>query len=401
MEKTNIGGWMIVGMLVATNPALADGEDNEQILVRCNAGDSLAEAIADADPGDTILVRGTCQESVIITTDRLTLEGQGNAQLDAVDGARDVVTIEGAHTVTLTGLSISNGNIGILGKGGANFALNKLVVKDNSNTGIRLEGNSSATITDTTTEHNGLLGIDIDRASEVGFSGNFVSQDNGVFGMILSNNSSATFAKANVTVQRNTLGVQIGINSSAMIADAETLVTVADNLATGLTVVAGSTLFVFEGAIVAEGNQFNHGVSANSNSNIDLDRGGSITASNNGLDGIQLEDSLLNLFNMPGLPASTVLVENNRRHGLSAFQESRIDLSVDSEITSRSNLDAGVFVDNGSSARIINSMLLDNGRDLVLSFGSRADLTNNNIGSITCDATVLVRGDSGLTCPQP
>ncbi len=247
-----------------------------------------------------------------------------------------------------------------------------------------------------------MLGIDIDRASEVGFSGNFISQNNGVFGMILNSNSSATFSKATVTVQSNTLGIQVGINSSLMIADADTQLTVADNLATGLTVVSGSTLFVFEGAIVADGNRFNHGVSANSNSNIDLDRGGSISSRNNGLDGIQLEDSLLNLFNMPGLPASTVVVEDNRRHGLSAFQESRIDLSGDSEITSRNNFESGVLVDNGSSARIINSTLLDNGLDLVLSFGSRADLeTNQLIGSVSCDASVLVRGDSGLTCPQP
>lgn len=401
MKKTNINGWMIVGMLVATNPVLADSEDTEQILVRCNHGDSLAEAIDDADPGDTILVLGTCHESVTITTDRLTIEGQGNAELVGVDGTQDVITIKGAHAVTLTGFSIRNGNIGILGKEASSFMLNNLVVRDNSNTGIRLEGNSSATITDTTAEHNGLLGIDIDRASEARFSGNFVSQDNGVFGMILSSNSSSTFAKANVTVRRNALGIQVGINSSFMIADAETVVTAANNLATGLTVVSGSTLFVFEGAIVAEGNQFNHGVSANSNSNIDLDRGGSITARNNGVDGIQLEDSLLNLFNMPGLPASSVLVENNGRHGLSAFQESRIDLSGDSEITSHSNLEAGVFVDNGSSARIINSTIRDNLTDLVLSFGSRADLVNNLIETITCDDTVLVRGDSGITCPKP
>jgi len=401
MKMTNISGWMIVGMLVSLNPAQADSDDAEQILVRCNHGDSLAEAIDDADPGDTILVFGTCHESVTITTDRLTLEGRGNAQLVSVDATRDVITIKGAHAVTLTGFSIHNGSIGILGKEASSFALNNLLVKDNSNTGIRLEGNSSAMITDTTVEHNGLLGLDIDRASEAKFSGKFVSQDNGVFGMILSSSSSSTFANANVTVQRNALGIQVGINSSFMIADAETVVTVSDNLATGLTVVSGSTLFVFEGAIVAEGNRFNHGVSANSNSNIDLDRGGSITARNNGADGIQLEDSLLNLFNMPGLPASSVLVENNRRHGLSAFQESRIDLSGDSEITSRSNVEAGVFVDNGSSARIINSTIQDNMPDLVLSFGSRADLVNNLIVTITCDDTVLVRGDSGFTCPKP
>ncbi len=44
MEKSNIHRWMIAGMLLTTNPALADSEDSEQILVNCNRGDSLAEA---------------------------------------------------------------------------------------------------------------------------------------------------------------------------------------------------------------------------------------------------------------------------------------------------------------------------------------------------------------------
>jgi hypothetical protein len=65
-------------------------------------------------------------------------------------------------------------------------------------------------------------------------------------------------------------------------------------------------LFVFEGSIIATDNKLNHGVSANSNSNINLDRSGLIYTKNNGLDGIQLENSLLNMFNMPSLPASNV-----------------------------------------------------------------------------------------------
>jgi parallel beta-helix repeat protein len=140
-------------------------------------------------------------------------------------------------------------------------------------------------------------------------------------------------------------------------------------------------------------------VSANSNSNIDLDRGGSITARHNGQDGVQLEDSLLNLFNMPGLPGSRVEATENGRHGLSAFLESRIDLSGNSVATSQENGDAGVLVDNGSFVRLVNSTVTSNTRGVVLSFGSRADLTGNTIDSLTCDGTVLVRSNDNTACP--
>ena len=39
-------------------------------------------------------------------------------------------------------------------------------------------------------------------------------------------------------------------------------------------------------------------------------------------------------------------------------------------------------------------------RDIQLTFGTRADLQTLTFGSYTCDATVLVRGTSGIICPH-
>jgi hypothetical protein len=37
-----------------------------------------------------------------------------------------------------------------------------------------------------------------------------------------------------------------------------------------------------------------------------------------------------------------------------------------------------------------------------LSFGVRAEINaSNTVGSIVCDATVLVRGSANVTCPRP
>lgn len=370
-------------------------------VVECDKGKTIAKELERAKPGETIEIQGTCREAVTIITDGVTLVGSGNASIDG--GGTTAVTINGVQRVTLQGLTIQNGHFGLLATGGASFAMRNTIVQNNANSGVRLEGKSSLEISDSTIQGNKFNGLEVDRASEVNISGRFVSQNNQVFGVALNNASSATFAQASATMQNNTLGMQIGANSSTFIVDAATTVTASNNLATGLTVVSGSTLFVFEGKVVAENNRFNHGVSANSNSNIDLDRGGTIIARTNGQDGVQLEDSLLNLFNMPGLRGSKVEASGNRRHGLSAFLQSRIDLSADSVAISQGNGNAGALIDNDSFLRLVNSTLTGNtGRDVVLSFGSQADLNNTNtIGTVSCDDTVLTRGNAGLTCPTP
>jgi Right handed beta helix region len=368
--------------------------------VNCDHGESLTKALEKAKPGETIQVSGTCLEAVTITTDRITIEGNGSAIIDG-RGA-EAVTADGVRGVTLTGLTVRQGLHGIVAKGGANLKLTSVTTQNNFVSGIRVDGHSSVELRDCTAQNNGVNGLEVDRASEVRITGTFLSQGNGVFGIFLNNTSSIVFANATANLTNNTLGIQVGLNSGASIADAATTVTTSNNLATGFTVVSGSSLLVFEGAIVAQNNRFNHGVSANSKSSIDLDRGGSITATDNGLDGVQLEDSLLNMFNMPGLRGSTVVATNNQRHGLSTFVGGKIDLSGDSQITSQSNSQAGLFADNGGSVRVSKSTLTNNGTtDVALSFGTRAEFTQNTIGTITCDATVLIRGDTGTVCPAP
>ena len=385
----------MVVLLLASTLVLAE---NRQ--VNCDHGESLAIALEKVTPGETIQVSGMCQEAVTIITDRITLNGGGSAIIDG-RGA-EAVTADGVRGVTLTGLTVRRGLNGVVAKGGAHLQLTSVTAQNNLVSGIRVDGHSSVELRDCTTQNNGVNGLEVDRASEVKITGTFLSQDNVVFGISVLNTSSIVFANAAATITRNTLGIAVGLNSGASIADAATTVTTSANLTTGFTVVSGSSLLVFEGAIVAQNNRFNHGVSANSKSSIDLDRGGSIMATHNGLDGVQLEDSLLNMFNMPELRGSTVVATDNQRHGLSTFVGAKIDLSVDSQITSQRNSQAGLFADNGGSVRVSKSTLTNNGMtDVALSFGTRAEFTQNTIGTITCDATVLIRGDTGTVCPAP
>jgi len=66
-----------------------------------------------------------------------------------------------------------------------------------------------------------------------------------------------------------------------------------------------------------------------------------------------------------------------------------------------SNNGIGIAADNGvglttDSTTVTNNTL----RDIQLTFGTRADLQTTTVGTYTCDATVLVRGTSGIVCPH-
>ena len=57
-------------------------------------------------------------------------------------------------------------------------------------------------------------------------------------------------------------------------------------------------------------------------------------------------------------------------------------------------------MDNGSSLTLLDSTIAHNqASDVTLTFGSRGEFAKNTIGTLTCDASSLIRGDTGKTCP--
>jgi hypothetical protein len=231
-----------------------------------------------------------------------------------------------------------------------------------------------------------------------------LSEGNGVFGININGASSLTLSQANLTVDQNTLGVQIGTSASAFIADPTTVLTVKNNVTTGLTIVSGAHMVDFGGTITSTGNGI-HGVSVDSKAGLDLDAAGSLTSNGNGQDGVHLEEtSVLTMFNTPafsGAPGTTTLtVQNNAGNGISVLTSSNLTVIHQASINSTQNIGFGIQVDNGSSLTIIGSSVTGNKKDLVLTFGSRADVSTTTLGSVSCDATVLVRGGAGLSCPK-
>jgi Right handed beta helix region len=394
---------LFFGLLAADCSAIAQAIPDRPIRVNCDRGASLQEAIDRAQPGARILVSGTCLGQITIAQDRLTIRGDGTAVIDG--GKKNAVTIHGAQNISLEELDVRNGKNGIVARSGAHFNLANVAVHDNSAIGILLEWNSSAMLRGGSSRHNGLNGIDLEGTSSLIMKGRYSVEANSVFGININSSSSLTFTQARVTVSQNTLGIQIATSSGAFITDSATSIDVSGNATTGLTIVSGGHMVAFGGTITAQGNGV-HGISVDSKAGFDLDAAALVESHDNSGDGVHLEEtSVMTMFNTPafsGAPGTTTLKSfNNGGNGISILTGSNLTLIHQATINSSANQGAGIAADNGSGLTLIKSMITGNKKkDVLLTFGSRADITGSSIGAISCDATVLLRGDTGATCPH-
>ena len=388
-------------LLTAAPPAFADN-DNAIDCSKKSLADAIRRAEDDRDENQTIRFTGVCGP-VVIRADGIKLKGVGEAVIDGA-AAADAVTVKGASRVSIANAEIRNGLSGILAVNGAHISLTDVNVHDNFVFGISLQTSSSAALSGVTTNHNGVHGLDVETGSAANVTGVFTSSNNRVFGINV-NGSSITFEKATATVSGNAVGAQIATSGNAFLNDSATSITASNTLAVGLTVVSGAHLVSFGGTINASGHAV-VGVSVNSKAGLDLDAGSTLNTSNNIGDGLLMQEgSVMTVFNNPqfsGVPGfSTITAQNNNGSGVRVQTGSTLTLSNQARVVSTTNGRTGLLVDNGSAVTLVNSELTGNAtKDLQLTFGTRADLMSVTFGTYTCDATVLVRGSSGVVCPH-
>jgi hypothetical protein len=367
----------------------------------CNGGIPLQTAIDFSFPGETLLLSGTCSGPVTITTRNLTLASKNGAVLDGQK--KDAVTVKGPARVTLDSLTIQHGNNGVSASGGAQLTIVNSLIQNNALNGILLAGGSSVTLSGTSTIGNGINGLDAEASSSVILAGSYQSKGNGVFGVNINASSSLTLTQAHIVVSGNTLGIQIGTSAAAFISDSNTTLVASDNATTGLTIVSGAHMVAFGGSIQTTGNGF-HGVSIDSKAGLDLDAAAVLTATGNKQDGVHLEEtSVLTMFNttaFSGAPGVTTLnALNNGLNGVSVLTGSNLTVIHQAALNSMGNAVDGIQVDNGSSITLVGSNVSSNGKDIALSFGSRGDITSSTVGTLSCDASVLLR-NFAAKCPQ-
>ena len=350
----------VVDQVENNTAALSGGASGATIQVDCDAGDSLAQALQGALPGRTIQVSGTCTEQVTITTDRLTLDGQGQAQLVGDDPGQAVVSVSGAGNVILRGFTIRNGLQGILVTGNADVTVENTTVQEQGGAGIIVTESSILQLQDCTVQQSDLHGI-VAAAGQVQFAGDNTIRDNNGIGVLLVRGSSLAFSFT------TTLGTTMP--------ELEVL----RNGAEGIKLISSVATF----------------------------SGGIVQTEDNGGDGLLL---LLNSSVTKGLgtvpfPPGTVITMNNMGHGIRA--ESGADFSVEpaSTLTSQNNGLAGVRLDDGSAtisgATITGNGTINGTADVELTFVSKLTLDGSNtIGSFSIDPTSACRDlSTQALCP--
>ena len=114
--------------------------------VDCDAGESIQASVDSAGEGDTINVSGTCTEIVTITTDGITIIGQGESATlmggFIVDGAQRAVI----DNLTIDG-STSTGRVdGVRAQFNAHVTVRNCTIQNHTRIGVRIVEASSALI---------------------------------------------------------------------------------------------------------------------------------------------------------------------------------------------------------------------------------------------------------------
>jgi len=204
-----------------------------------------------------------------------------------------------------------------------------------------------------------------------------------------------------VMANGNAIGMQIAAGANAFISDPATAMNADHNLATGL-MVAGAHMLIAGGTFNASDNPVS-GVSVKSNGGLDLDAGATLNSANNGDGVVVQEGSVMTVFSIPrGVSGfSTLNVQSNTGNGIRVLTGSTLVVTDQARVVSKQNSRTGLIADNGVGITLVNSTITGNVvKDLQLTFGARADFQTLVFGSFSCDATVLVRGTSGIVCPH-
>jgi hypothetical protein len=369
------------GLLVVTSAIPVYAAKHQ---VNCDVpGQSLKQALEASKPGDSIVMRGVCRERLTITEGPLTLDGEGTG---VIDGAglppnaaefNGLITVDGAHGITIRGLTIRNGSgEGILGTHGASMVIQNTRVEGNF-TGIGLS-NSSAEVVDSTIRYNS-LGFDVYSSSTVIFRGEIDISHNGAESLTLNGNSHAEIRGGHLQVNNNEGGLIISANSTLVIFGFQTSqtsrLTTNGNQGPGI-VIADGTLFVAGSGFTPGGILITS--SGNAGPGVFLNGGGTIASP---------------------FGAARFVVENNPvgmqfRQGSSAIIVGGLNV--------RSNAVAGIDADNAAGLTFVSiapnpSAIQSNGTDVRLGFGTKSTIEGVAVGTLVCDSTVLSRGTR--VCP--
>lgn len=348
-------------------------------LVRCDRGEKLAKALRRARENDTIRFRGSCNESIVIKTDNLTLVGSRDASIDGSGiQSEAVVLIDGARGFKLANFTVENGaDQGILATHQAQGTLRDLVMQNNATVGLSID-RSHVEIVDLSLLNNLTGGMDAYTDSTVVAKGTITATNNGGDG--LAANGKTFFELRGATI------------------------TASDNAGTGVSIINDSRLQIFS---------------------FPEAQGSSIHADNNGFAGIGIMGAKIGVVGSQffGSGANVISASNNAVFGFFMPAGAILSPHATAQFNAQGN-GVGMLLEDGASVVIVGGLnLTQNGAglsahgagtvtivsvppnpsnvdqnqiDFDLGFGTRVTLSEVGFTSVACDETVLARG---FSCP--
>jgi hypothetical protein len=248
----------VLAFAVATNVPKASAQEYEHARTKhvdCDRGETITRVLGFIDPGDSVIIKGTCNENLLFSSptgryNGVTLDGRGAATISGPDSTLNVVELTGVSRFTIRGLTITGGHDGLSINTGSDIAIDTVVVENTGRHGIHFQrGTTMAFVVNSTIQNNPQNGIVINENSyvRVGFTdgigasegdiGPCVIQGNGGYGIRIQRASSARIYTN--TISNN---VNNGINiESASYAEIATNV-IGGNGKNGVAVSENSTL---------------------------------------------------------------------------------------------------------------------------------------------------------------
>jgi parallel beta-helix repeat protein len=181
------------------------------VALDCDVGGVVTEAVARLAAGDTLVVSGTCRESVFIGPEvhRITIDGQGKATVLGPDPERAPFTLLGQEIV-IRGFTVRGGRNGINVLRGATAVIDGNIIEQTgsggqpgSGDGINVGQHGYARIVNNTIRSNPQSGIVVHEgaAARIGLldvanatTGPNLIADNGGHGVVIARSSSARLA---------------------------------------------------------------------------------------------------------------------------------------------------------------------------------------------------------------
>ena len=363
--------------------ALVSGGGANPHTVDC-ASATIADAMAQAQPGDTILISGTCTETVVVDKDGITLDGQGSAVIDGSGGEVAVINVTGHQNVVIRGLTVRNDESGVLANRGAAVWLEDVTARDNNEEGIAIRANSIATFAGTLiANENDRIGIEVGQQSHMASGGATLLQANmnGSGGIAIHRGGQMVLSNVSrIEANANYEGIWIFYNSLLAVnlfGGEASRVEVANNQNQGIWM-AGNTYSALEGAVLSVTGNGGNGLSVNTNSVVDAFAGYT--------------------FGDVEVPNSTAVFNDNGGAGVSVTANSRVGFG--GGVTVRNNEDGGISAWNGADVDLSNATVTGNtgSADIEASLGSRLGWDGDTtIGTVDCDDSTLTYNDAA--CP--